>query len=172
MGCPSMVWVVQIENCRAHGCRPERSNGQNVTCCQWEVSKRWGNPVWEQASSEIKVSVCSPLTTEISYFSSLGEWWERGRKKLSNSSEKTAILLCGLWWKFRERKIVRPTKCQALIYQWEGQWHCLCVKGRTSLGHLSYEVSQDRHCREKTETLLSFISLLFTCFRTIHSRFT
>lgn len=39
-----------------------------------------------------------------STLSSLGEHWEGDRKKLPNSSQKTAVSLCQPWWKIREKE--------------------------------------------------------------------
>ena len=107
-----------------------------------------------------------------STLSSLGEHWEGDRKKLPNSSEKTAVSLCGPWWKIRERKRNSNNTLIFDLLMGRSVALTLCVKNRSPLGHLSYRSARIDVAQDTMQTFLSFISLLFTCFRTIHSRFT
>lgn len=121
-------------------------------------------------TGELKNKSISLLST----LSSLGEHWEGDRKKLPNSFEKTAVSLCGPWWKIRERKRNSLSYKTPILDLLMGRSVALtlCVKNRSSLSHLSYRSARIDVAQNTMQTFLSFISLLFTCFRTIHSRFT
>lgn len=72
----------------------------------------------------------------------------------------------------REKEIVCPTKPSPLSTDGEVSGINSVCEGQSPLGHLSYGSARIGVTQKAKQTFLSFISLLFTCFRTIHSRFT
>lgn len=128
------------------------------------IPERGANPFWEQASSEIKVSVYSPPHD---WHKLLLLSWEvvRGRQKeASYFFCKDSVFIV---WATMENQRVRQRK------SWSHQTPgpdlppgrsaalTLCAKDRMSLGHLGSGASQGRRCAENKADFpfLHFITL-------------